>query len=159
MWAVRLRCFALLGAGALGLHELRYAIAYGGSADHALAAQGHAYLAAAGAVVALALVAALALLGASLVRGPAAVARWNVRWPAASASLLAIYVVQELAEGMLSTGHPAGIDGVFGHGGIVAVPLALALGAAVAALLRGADAVLERFAAPRRAPLRRAHTA
>jgi hypothetical protein len=156
MWAVRLRCFALLGAGGLGLHELRYVIAYGGGADHALAAQGHGYLDAAGAVVALALVAALALLVASLVRGGAASARWSARWPVVSAGLLAIYVVQELAEGMLASGHPAGIDGVFGHGGLVAVPLALALGAAVAALLRGADAVLERFAAPRRAPLRRA---
>jgi hypothetical protein len=29
MWAFRLRCFALLGAGAFALHELRYLIAYG----------------------------------------------------------------------------------------------------------------------------------
>jgi hypothetical protein len=156
MWAVRLRCFALLGAGALGVHELRYVIAYGGGADHALAAQGHGYLDAAGAVVALALVAALAVLFAGLVRGRAAATRWSARWPVMSAALLAIYVAQEVAEGMVASGHPARIEGVFGHGGFVAVPLALALGAAVAALLRGADAVLERFAIPRRAPLRRA---
>jgi hypothetical protein len=156
MWAVRLRCFALLGAGALGLHELRYVIAYGGSADDALAAQGHGYLDAITAVVALALVAALALLVASLVRGRPAVARWSTRWPVVSVGLLAIYVLQELCEGALATGHPGGIEGVFGHGGLVAVPLALLLGAVIAALLRGVDAVLERFAARRRTPLPRA---
>jgi hypothetical protein len=156
MWAVRLRCFALLGAAALGLHELRYVIAYGGGADRALAGQGHAYLDAAGAVVALALVSALAVLVASVVRGRRGVARFTVRWPVASAGLLAIYIVQELAEGMVASGHPAGVEGVFGHGGLVAVPLAVALGAAVAVLLRGADAVLERFAPMRRAPRRRA---
>jgi hypothetical protein len=160
MLAFRLRCFALLGAGALGLHELRYLIGYGGDAGHALAAQGHGYLDAVTAVVALALVAALALLVAALFRGGGAAPRsprpWRARWLAASAGLLAIFAAQELVEGALSPGHPAGLSGVAGHGGWVAVPLALVIGAVVAALLRGAEAVLERYAGVRRAPLPRA---
>jgi hypothetical protein len=138
------------------VHELRYLAGYGGDAGRALARQGHGYLDAVTAGVALALVAALAVLLAALVRGagPWRPGRsWRVRWLAASAALLAVYTVQELVEGALSPGHPAGLAGVAGHGGWVAVVLALALGAVVAALLRGADAVLDRFApAPPRRP-------
>ena len=160
MWGFRLRCFALLGAGAIGLHELRYLIGYGADAGHALAAQGHGYLDAITATVALALVAALAVLIAAVVRGgvPAAAPtqrRWRVRWLAASGALLVVFVAQELVEGALSPGHPAGLAGVAGNGGWIAVPLALAIGAVVAALLRGAEAVIARFAAsPRRPRLR-----
>src|SRR5438309_135790 len=39
-----LRGAALMPAAALAVHQLRYALAYGGGASHALAAQGHAYL-------------------------------------------------------------------------------------------------------------------
>ena len=137
MWGFRLRCFALLGAGALGLHELRYLIGYGGDAGRALAEQGHGYLDAVTAVVALTLVAALAALVAALVHGAAAAKRpprrWRVRWLACSGALLAVFTLQELVEGALSPGHPAGLVGVAGSGGWIAVPLALAIGAAVAA--------------------------
>jgi hypothetical protein len=160
MWGFRLRCFALLGAGALGLHELRYLIGYGGDAGHALAEQGHGYLDAVTAVVALTLVAALAALVAALVRGPGAAKRpprsWRLRWLACSGALLAVFTLQELVEGVLSPGHPAGLVGVAGSGGWIAVPLALAIGAVVAALLRGAEAVIARFAAPLRRPRLRA---
>jgi len=160
MWGFRLRCFALLGSGAIALHELRYLIGYGGDAGHALAAQGHGYLDAVTATVALALVAALAVLIAAVVRvGAPAAARtprpWRVRWLAASGALLAVFVAQELVEGALSPGHPAGVAGVAGNGGWIAVPLALAIGAVVAVLLRGAEAVIARFApSPRRPRLR-----
>jgi len=160
MWGFRLRCFALLGAGVIGLHELRYLIGYGGEAGHALAAQGHGYLDAVTATVALALVAALAVLIAAVVRGATSAAArrarpWRVRWPAASGALLAVFVTQELLEGALSPGHPAGLAGVAGNGGWIAVPLALAIGAVVAVLLRGAEAVIARFApSPRRPRLR-----
>jgi hypothetical protein len=160
MWGFRLRCFALLGAGAIGLHELRYLIGYGGDAGHALAAQGHGYLDAVTATIALALVAALAVLIAAVARGGATAAArsvrpWRVRWLAASGALLAVFVTQELVEGALSPGHAAGLAGVTGNGGWIAVPLALAIGAVVAALLRGAEAVIARFAhSPRRPRLR-----
>ena len=39
-----LRWSALLGAGALVLHELQYRVSFGAGADAALAAHGHAYL-------------------------------------------------------------------------------------------------------------------
>jgi hypothetical protein len=42
--AGRLRLAALLAAGALGVHELRYALAYGANAGRHAAEQGHAYL-------------------------------------------------------------------------------------------------------------------
>src|SRR6185437_1979020 len=61
---------------------------------------------------------------------------------------LALYSCQELLEGMLSTGHPGGFEGVFGDGGWWAVPLALACGTVVAAALRGARAAI-RWAATR----------
>ena len=160
MWAFRLRCFALLGAGALGLHELRYLFGYCGDAGHALAAQGHGYLDAVTALVALSLVAMLAGLVAALVRRRAAAASasrpWRVRWLVSSGALLAVFATQELVEGALSPGHPAGLAGVAGHGGWIAVPLALAIGAVVAALLRGAEVVIARFALPRRTPRLRA---
>src|SRR3954447_9771470 len=155
MWALRLRCFALLGAGALALHELRYLVAYGGDAGRALNEQGHGYLGTVAALVAVAVVASVATLVAALVRGRRPAARapsWRLRWLGASAALLIIYAAQELAEGMLASGHAEGLAGVAGHGGWVAVALAAVLGAAVAALLRGAEVVLQRFGGARRAP-------
>jgi hypothetical protein len=155
MWAFRLRCFALLGAGALALHELRYLIAYGGDAGRALDEQGHGYLGTVASLVAVAVVASVATLVAGLVRGRGPAARprsWRVRWLGASGALLAIYAAQELAEGMLASGHPEGLVGIAGHGGWIAVALAAVLGAAVAALLRGAEVALKRFGGAARAP-------
>src|SRR3954451_15916786 len=106
MWALRLRCFALLGAGALALHELRYLVAYGGGAGRALDEQGHGYLGTVAALVAVAVVASVATLVAGLVRGRGSAAQprsWRVRWLGASGALLAIYAAQELAEGMLAS--------------------------------------------------------
>jgi hypothetical protein len=53
---------------------------------------------------------------------------------------LAIYGAQELLEGLLAAGHPAGVEGVFGHGGWAAAPLAGLVAAVLVALLRGVDA-------------------
>ena len=54
-------------------------------------------------------------------------------------------------EGALAEGHPAGVAGVVGHGGWLAIPLALAVGALVAAAARGAEA-LETLGDPRPIP-------
>ena len=135
----------LLLAGALGVHELRYLLAFGGDAQSAMAHHGHGYL-----LLVLPVLAAGSAVGfaAGLVRAavapggvPASAVRMRRLWPAASAALLAIYVSQELVEGLLSPGHPGGWSGVFGSGGWIAVPLAIAFGAIVAVALRVARAV------------------
>jgi hypothetical protein len=136
-----LRVAAFLAVSALGLHQLRYVIAFGGGADSELAREGHGYLAQ---VVVPALALALALVLAHLLTriaagspgaSPAGV-RVRRLWLAASSALLGIYVGQELLEGALATGHPTGLAGVAGSGGWVAVPLAVALGALVALALK-----------------------
>jgi hypothetical protein len=139
---VRGRGLLLLPVAAFAVHELRYTLAYGSSADSALASQGHSYLNS----LAPWLVLLLALgAGAFLVR----VARAFVSggddhprrsflglWALASSSLVGIYVVQELLESSFAAGHPIGYAGVIGHGGWWAIVGSLVAGAAVAALLR-----------------------
>jgi hypothetical protein len=157
------RAVALLSLGALALHQLRYAIAYGDRASQALANQGHAYLSdLGGAVVVLATSALLGtLLTGALSPGAScdasrSVARRRVAGSYALA-LLAIFCCQELAEGALATGHPGGVAAVFANGGWVSLPLALVIGAACALaslLLREATDALARAAATR-PPIRR----
>ena len=152
----RARTFALLPLAALGVHQLRYRLAFGHESHHELAAQGHAYLASL--TPALAFVAALA--GAEVVfrlarasQGIPSMRRGRrfVTLAAATATLLvAIYAGQELLEGLLSSGHPAGLAGVFGDGGWWSVPVAIILGAAVALFLHGADAAIAGLARRRR---------
>jgi hypothetical protein len=64
------------------------------------------------------------------------VQRLAVLWPACSAAIVALYTAQEATEGVLAAGHPAGAEGVLGHGGWIALPLAIVAGLAVAAALR-----------------------
>jgi hypothetical protein len=75
-------------------------------------------------------------------------------WLTCSVCLLAIYVTQEFLEGVFATGHPAGLAGVFGHGGWWSVPAALCVGLVLAGLFHGARWVLDEVAA-RHAPPRR----
>jgi hypothetical protein len=134
------RAAALVGAGALAVHELRYALAFSGHGEAEQASTGHAYLALL-APLALAAVAAAAALGLRAVAhrpgratsGP----RFTRAWAAASAALAVVYSAQELIEGSLAAGHPAGLAALVGDGGWIAFPLALAVGALVAAALRG----------------------
>lgn len=138
-----LRASALLTAGALSLHELRYVAGWGSGAEQALAHQGHDYLSYA-MPIAVALVAAglaqLLLRFANVRSQPQASRGMAGCWLGASAALLAIYVSQEVVEGLLGGGHPGGVAGVFGNGGLVAVPLALTIGALIALAERGARA-------------------
>jgi hypothetical protein len=133
---------ALFAGGALAVHELRHALAHGSPVD-----DGHGYLALLAPLVGLALALACLQFAVRLIRrrppgrlttrGPLA------RWLLVSGALLAVYVCQEVVEGVITAHGPAG---VFGHGGWVAVGLALAVGAGVGALLRGAEAALARRA-------------
>jgi Na+-driven multidrug efflux pump len=129
------RAAGLLSIGALGLHQLRYLLVYGGQTDQALAHQGHGYLSDLSSVV---VALSLAALFAALLSGrfsssgrarepfPVALCRSSVLYALA---LLAIFATQELAEGALSVGHPAGTAALFAHGGWLALPLAVAIGA------------------------------
>lgn len=145
-YAALLRLAALLLLGALLLHELRYVLVLGHGRGSA-GAHGHGYLLLAGPLVGTA---AAILLGALVLRSavcvtPATRTRTRLTrvWPLAAAALLTIYTSQELVEGVIAPGHPAGFDGVFGGGGWVSVPLAIALGGAVALLVGIAQRVAE----------------
>lgn len=150
---------ALIGSAALGVHESRYLLAYGGRSGEELARQGHAYVSFVTPLVAglMALAAVQLLTAVTRARdtGTATGVRpplWKL-WLFASAALLSIYVGQELLEGVLAAGHAQGVAAVFAHGGWVCAPLALGFGALAAVGLRGAELAVS--AAARRAMLRR----
>ena len=150
-----LRGAALMPAAALAVHQLRYELAFGANANHVLMAQGHAYLASLTPwIVLLTTLSVGATLGTLAQRWAGAPRRSGPRraaglgvWLAAALALLAIYSGQELLEGLLATGHPGGLAGVFGDGGWWALPLALLAGGVLALALRGVRAAEQVLAA------------
>jgi hypothetical protein len=139
----------VLAPAAFAVHELRYLLAFGPSAGLELQRQGHSYLHSAAPWIAL--VAAVAAGGFLRALGRAFSGRTSVSrlsisfatlWLACTGCLVAIYVGQELLEGMLATGHPAGWIGVFGYGGWWAIPVAVCIGLVLAAVYHAADWVL-----------------
>jgi hypothetical protein len=142
--ATRLRSSALLAAGALALHQLRYALAYGPQAGRALREQGHAYLepvtaAVISLLIVLAAVALHRLASGAQAHGPGR--RLRRLWAAATVSLLTVFAAQESVEGLLSAGHPGGAAALLANRGWIAVPLAAAIGLLIALALRGARGV------------------
>jgi hypothetical protein len=125
---------ALMAAGTFGVHQVRFAL----SDDHARAVYGHGYLSAvAPALAALLLLAVAAGLGRAM-RGTVEHApRLRRAWAGASGGLIVAYCTQESIEGLLTHGRATGM---FAHGGWVALPLALAVGLAIALITRGAAA-------------------
>jgi hypothetical protein len=160
----RLRAAALMPAAVLTVHQLRYLLAFGGGTGQELEKEGHQYLSALAAPIAMSVAILVGLFVARLASawreggertsGSAAGARpsaWRGFLRLAlttGGALLAIYSCQELLEGMLSSGHPGGFAGIFGDGGWWSVPLSLACGFVIAAALRGARAAI-RWAAAR----------
>jgi hypothetical protein len=138
-----LRTAALLSLGAFGVHQGRYLLGYGRHAEVALASQGHRYLSTVVVPLLIGLL-TLALAGVLLrTLGPGGDRRRASiphTWLLCTAALIAMYVVQELAEGALAAGHPGGLAGVVGHGGWIAAPLAVAVGGLVALALTAAGA-------------------
>jgi hypothetical protein len=123
----RLRTTALLGVGALVVHELRYRIAFGGSAQSALATTGHGYLGVIAPAVALLAMLGLASLAHRIASADASAGTRRGRiWLTLTLGLVGIFCMQELLEALFATGHPEGFDGVFGDGGWLAIPLAMA---------------------------------
>src|SRR3954470_27854 len=106
--AHRIRLPSILAVRAFALHQLRYMLASGGSSSADLAQEGHRYMSDLLAPLAvLVLAAVLATLirgteGASAARAPLA-----RRMAIFTGALLAIYVSQELLEGLVALGHPA----------------------------------------------------
>ena len=139
------------------MHQLRYLAAYGGDAGAALGAQGHAYLMAAlPPFVILACSAVLGTLVAAALTTERVAPRQRVAgWAFCSAALVAVFGAQELAEGVLATGHASGLAAVTARGGWVALPIALAVGRVVSYLLGSLDGVERTLAARQTAGRRR----
>ena len=163
------RAAALMPAAVLTVHQARFMLAFGGSSGEELEKEGHQYLSALAAPIAMSLAIVVGLFFARLASawrdgaGEGDARRRAVSDPASrhgflhlalliAASLLVLYSCQELLEGMLSNGHPEGFDGVFGDGGWWAVPLSLLFGLAIAAALRGARAAIRWVVSRRRRP-------
>lgn len=122
---------ALMGAGTFAVHQMRYALSYDNEVG------GHGYLVPVGAVLAgVLLLACAALLGRVARRAEERAPSFGRLWAATSVALLCVYTVQESLESILS-GH---VPGVFEHGGLVTLPLAVVIGLVIALLMRGAAA-------------------
>jgi hypothetical protein len=152
---------------ALAVHQLRYYLAFGPHGSARLTRDGHAYLSAAepivlfvAAVAGGAFVGRLArawICGGAHALGSRRLSFFRV-WGLCAAVLIAVYCGQELFEGAVFPAHPAGLTGVIGHGGWIALPLALAIAGTLAALLRVGEAVValvESLAARRRSAVPR----
>jgi hypothetical protein len=137
--AHRVRIASILAVGAFGLHQLRFLIALGEPS----AAEGHRYMA--DLLPPLAVLVLAAVL-ATLIRGTEGAT--PERTPLArriavfAGALLAIFVGQEMLEGLLA-GHSAVAETLVSAGGWIALPLALAVGS-IAALLAGVLEGVER---------------
>lgn len=131
---------ALLPAGSFAVHQLRYHVAPSANAHH----HGHGELSV---ILPVALVLLLGFVAHVLVAAlrPAAAQRrrlpFAVLWAAAAVGLLAVYIGQEVVEGLIATGHPQGLTGALGNGGLWAVPLSVAVGAFCAAAVQQARRV------------------
>jgi hypothetical protein len=151
-----LRAAMMMPMCALAVHQLRFELATGSQAQAQLAREGHGYLSTLEPFVLLAAATALGAFAGAVARA------WDGQeasqprrhslarvWLLCALVLVALYCGQELAEGILLRGHPGGVAGVFGHGGLLAVPISVLVAAALALALRTADAVLRLVARAR----------
>jgi hypothetical protein len=159
-WLTAIAPAALTVPAALLVHQLRFVLAFGGGAAAELQRQGHAYLHSLlpWVVVLLALAVGILLraLGRALA-GQTSLPRYTISftalWLVCAAFLVAIYTFQELLEGFIVSGHPAGLVGVFGYGGWWSIPVALCIALVLAAVFHGARWALEEVAKRRTRPL------
>ncbi len=154
---------SLLPLGALVVHEVRYALAFGPDAANELAGRGHGYLHALTPLIMLAVVVGLGSLLGRLARARRCGDRTEQRerrlaslWALACAGLLAIHAGQELLEGLLATGHPHGLGGVLDDGAPWALAASIVVGGLLAVLVRGGSALVARAARLGRGRPRRA---
>jgi len=145
-WSGAWSRLAVLPAAAFAVHQLRYKIAFGGASGHVEAETGHAYL---GSVLPWVLLAAAFAIMAGVGRlcsGPGAAGAGRRRsplrlWLGLVVLLVATFAAQEYVEGLLASGHPGGLGGVFGAGGWWAVPAAMIVAGVLVLTLRGERAL------------------
>jgi hypothetical protein len=144
---------ALMPAAAFAVHQLRFLLAFHGAAGLQLQRQGHSYLHSVVPWIALGIALVVGTFLRALGRafgGRCSLTRYTVSfaalWLACSIALVAVYAAQELLEGVLATGHPGGLVGVFGYGGWWSIPAAIAVGLVLAAAFHGAHWVLREVA-------------
>lgn len=146
----RVRAGVLVLAGALVIHELRYALAGVIADEHA-----HSYMSWLGPLICGFVI----LTGAEFVfrvmrryrpSEMTAVPRGPARWLGFAGLLLAIFAAQEIVEAFVAHGRVELAEALVQHGGWLSGPLALAVGGVIALLLRGARALLARRGAPPR---------
>ena len=140
----------LVPVAAFAVHQLRFLLAFGSGAGAELADTGHSYLHSVVPwimlLVGLSVGAFLWSLGRAASGKRSASGRglsFLAVWVACAICLLAIYSTQEFLEGLFATGHPTGIEGIFGFGGLWAIPSAAGVGLVLATILHGADWTLE----------------
>ena len=135
-----LRTAALISLGAFAVHQLRYLAGAG-------VPQGHSYL---GSVLpVLIVVAASSVLSATIAAlSTGSTSGRSTGWAWCTTALVAIFAVQETAEG-----EPA-----FGHGGWIALPIAIVVGRIVSLLLVALKSVERRLVAVRPSAMPRAPT-
>jgi hypothetical protein len=165
---VQIRAAALMPAAILAVHQLRFQLAFGAHTDQKLSSEGHEYLGVLAPLAAMLLAIGVGLFLASLARawvrgGELGQSHrrgmsFSKLWALAAVSLLAIYCGQEFFEGLLASGHPDGLVGIFGEGGLWAIPLSVLLGGLVALSLRIADAAVEWASTQRPECSRRSHS-
>jgi hypothetical protein len=150
---------ALMPAAALAVHQLRFALAFGGHAQLQLERQAHAYLHSLVPWIVLSLAAAAGAFARALGRalsGQRSLARYSFSvlglWLVCACCLLAIYTAQELLEGLFATGHLTGLAGVFGYGGWWSIPAAACVALVLAVIFHGARWVLDEVAQRHRPP-------
>ncbi len=143
----------LMPAAAFAVHQLRYWLAFGGRAGAVLQAQGHSYLHSVVPWIVLLIAISLGVFLQALGRafgGDCSLPRYTFSfaalWLLCAACLVAIYTCQEFLEGLLATGHPGGLVGIYGYGGWWSVPAALAVGLVLASVFQGTRWVLREVA-------------
>jgi len=125
-------------------------LAFGGAAETELANTGHSYLHSMVPwivlLVGLSIGAFLWALGRAVSGQRSASGRtlsFLALWLVCATCLVAIYCTQEFLEGLFATGHPGGLEGIFGFGGLWAIPSAVAVGLVLAAIFYGARLTLD----------------
>ena len=156
-----LRGVSLLSLGALALHQVTYLLAGGADLHAAGLPHRHAYLAELGPALAGASLAAITLsiaFSALRRRLPTALDPQCVteRAAAYAAALLVVYLTQELTEALFADGGSPLVEATLGGGAWLALPLALAFGAAAAAVGDALDRAELRLALALRVRARRA---